>query len=222
PAPATEPVTETTVDGFDVSVEGDLTAGEASQLTMTVTRDGEPVTELEPYLGAFGHLVALRDGDLSYLHVHPHGDEPQAGETSGPEIVLEATAPTESRYLLYLDFQVDGEVHTAPLVTDTTSTSGGNGTGGHSANESGQGPDSDSAEGHAAGAGHDRGEPQHGHRRYRTADRWHDLRLLREPDREEAQQARRRHRERQLRDREGQRHRPRRPGRAGPDRGGRE
>src|SRR5699024_11235811 len=60
-------------------VEGDLTAGEASQLTMTVTRDGEPVTELEPYLGAFGHLVALRDGDLAYLHVHPHEDE-QVGQ----------------------------------------------------------------------------------------------------------------------------------------------
>ena len=155
PAPATEPVTTTTVDGFDVSVEGDLTAGEASQLTMTVTRGGEPVTELEPYLGAFGHLVALRDGDLAYLHVHPHGDEPQAGETSGPEIVFEATAPTEGRYLLYLDFQVDGEVHTAPLVIDTTSTSGGNGTGGHSANESGHGPDSDTGEGHEEGEGHD-------------------------------------------------------------------
>ena len=89
---------------------------------MTVTRDGEPVTALEPYLGAFGHLVALRDGDLAYLHVHPHGDAPEAGETSGPEIVFEATAPTEGRYLLFLDFQVDGQVHTAPLVIDTTGT----------------------------------------------------------------------------------------------------
>ena len=33
--------------------------------------DGEPVTDLEPYLGALGHLVAIRDGDLAYLHVHP-------------------------------------------------------------------------------------------------------------------------------------------------------
>ena len=129
----TQPATTTTVDGFDVTVEGDLLAGEASQLTMTITRAGEPVTELEPYLGAFGHLVALRDADLAYLHVHPHGDEPQAGETSGPEIVFEATAPTEGRYLLYLDFQVDGEVHTAPLVIDTTTgTDAGHGDGEHS------------------------------------------------------------------------------------------
>lgn len=121
---AAEPVTETTVDGYDVAVEGDLVAGEASELTMTVSRDGQPVTELEPYLGAFGHLVALRDGDLAYLHVHPHGDAPEAGETSGPEIVFEATAPTEGRYLLFLDFQTGGQVHTAPLVLDTTGDGG--------------------------------------------------------------------------------------------------
>lgn len=126
-----EPVAETTVDGYDIAVEGNLAAESASELTMTVTRDGQPVTALEPYLGAFGHLVALRDGDLAYLHVHPHGDAPEAGETSGPEIVFEATAPTEGRYLLFLDFQVDGQVHTAPLVIDTTTGDGGTAEGTH-------------------------------------------------------------------------------------------
>nr|WP_131106418.1 MULTISPECIES: heavy-metal-associated domain-containing protein [unclassified Ornithinimicrobium] len=125
PEPATELVTRTTVDGFDVSVEGGLSAGESSELTITITRDGQPVTELQPYLGAFGHLVALRDGDLAYLHVHPHGHEPQTGETSGPEIVFEATAPTPGRYLLYLDFQVDGQVHTAPLVLEASAAGSG-------------------------------------------------------------------------------------------------
>ena len=136
PAPADGPVTETTVDGYTVAVSGDLVAGSGSELTMTITQDGEPVTALEPYLGAFGHLVALRDGDLAYLHVHPHGDAPEAGETSGPEIVFEANAPTPGRYLLFLDFQIDGQVHTAPLVVDTTgeaSPDGGSheGAGGH-------------------------------------------------------------------------------------------
>ena len=62
--------------------------------------------------------MALRDGDLAYLHVHPHGEEPQAGQTSGPKIRFEATAPTTGRYLLFLDFKVDGQVRTAPLVID--------------------------------------------------------------------------------------------------------
>ena len=121
---AAEPTAQTSVDGFDVAVTGDLVAGESSSLTMTITRDGEPVTVLEPYLGAFGHLVALRDGDLAYLHVHPHGEAPRAGQASGPEIVFEATAPTAGRYLLFLDFQVDGQVRTAPLVIDTTGDGG--------------------------------------------------------------------------------------------------
>ncbi len=64
-APVTAEVQRTDeVDGFTVSLDGDLTAGASSDLTISVERDGEPVTTLEPYLGAFGHLVALRDGDL--------------------------------------------------------------------------------------------------------------------------------------------------------------
>lgn len=118
---ATEPAAPSltdTVDGFDVALEGELHAGESSPLTLTVSRDGEPVTSLEPYLGAWGHLVALREGDLAYLHVHPEGAEPEAGETSGPTIEFATTAPTPGRYLLYLDFQVDNRVHTAQFTVE--------------------------------------------------------------------------------------------------------
>lgn len=119
-APVVATPTDTAeVDGFAVALTGELEVGESSQLTLTVTQDGEPVTTLEPYLGAFGHLVALREGDLAFLHVHPEGDEPAAGETSGPEISFMAQAPTPGRYLLYLDFQIDGQVHSAPFVVDT-------------------------------------------------------------------------------------------------------
>ena len=113
-----EPTRVANVDGFTVSLDGDLQAGTVSDLVLNVTRDGQPVTTLEPYLGAFGHLVALRDGDLAYLHVHAEGEEPGAGETSGPEIAFAAEAPTPGRYLLYLDFQVDGQVHTAEFVLE--------------------------------------------------------------------------------------------------------
>lgn len=106
------------VDGYTVTLDGDLTAGTTSDLTVTVERDGQPVTKLEPYLGAFGHLVALREGDLAYLHVHPAGDEPQAGDVGGPDVGFAAEVPTAGRYLLYLDFQVDGEVRTAEFVVE--------------------------------------------------------------------------------------------------------
>ncbi|WP_460795908.1 heavy-metal-associated domain-containing protein [Microbacterium sp. GXF0217] len=122
PQPATEVVRAASVDGFDVAITGELVAGSDSDLTVEVTRDGAPVTTLEPYLGAFGHLVALRDGDLAYLHVHAHGDEPETGDTAGPTVAFTADVPSAGRYLLYLDFQVDGQVHTAPFVLDAAAS----------------------------------------------------------------------------------------------------
>ena len=62
PVPVPAPSRTAEVDGYTVTLDGDLTPGEDSDLTLTVARDGRPVTDLEPYLGAFGHLVALRDG----------------------------------------------------------------------------------------------------------------------------------------------------------------
>ncbi len=125
-APTTpEATTTATVDGYTVDLTGEVTAGSSSELSFAVSKDGEPVTTLEPYLGAFGHLVALRDGDLAFLHVHPEGDEPTAGETAGPDVGFVAELPTPGRYLLYLDFQIDGKVHSAPFVVDTTGTATG-------------------------------------------------------------------------------------------------
>ncbi|WP_043807235.1 hypothetical protein [Paenarthrobacter aurescens] len=107
------------VAGFQVSLNGGLTAGSSSALTVSVKRGGQPVTTLEPYLGAYGHLVALRAGDLAYLHTHPEGAEPVPGEVSGPAVDFATTAPTPGRYYLYFDFQVNGKVHTARFALDS-------------------------------------------------------------------------------------------------------
>lgn len=122
-----EPVRVDEVDGFTVTLAGDLTAGASSPVSVSVEHDGRPVTALEPYLGAFGHLVALREGDLAYLHVHADGAEPAAGDTAGPEVAFVAEVPTSGRYLLYFDFQVDGRVHTAAFVVDAASAEAGGG-----------------------------------------------------------------------------------------------
>jgi hypothetical protein len=141
---ASAPSATASVDGFDVTLHGELRAGAATELTAEITRDGEPVTTLEPYLGAFGHLVALREGDLAYLHVHPEGAEPRGDERSGPEVTFVTEAPTEGRYLLYLDFQVDGQVRTAAFAVDTTGTADAPGT-------AGERTDDETAVGHDGG-----------------------------------------------------------------------
>ncbi|GAA2863662.1 hypothetical protein Acy02nite_72560 [Actinoplanes cyaneus] len=107
---------ETTVDGYTVTLTGDLTPGGSSKLTLAVSKDGTPVTDLQPYLGAYGHLVALREGDLAYLHVHPDG-EPGDGRTqAGPDVVFHAEVPSAGNYRLYLDFRHAGTVRTAEFT----------------------------------------------------------------------------------------------------------
>ena len=99
------------VDGYTVTLDGDLVPGTASPLRLSVRRGGRPVTDLQPYLGAYGHLVALRSGDLAYLHVHPEGGPP-AGP-GGPDVRFDADVPSAGDYRLFLDFRHDGVVRTA-------------------------------------------------------------------------------------------------------------
>uniref|UniRef100_UPI000DE24623 hypothetical protein n=1 Tax=Nonomuraea lactucae TaxID=2249762 RepID=UPI000DE24623 len=114
---ALPPVSRTaTVDGYTVALAGELLPGRSSTLTLTVAKDGEPVTDLQPYLGAYGHLVALRGGDLAYLHVHPAGRPGDGRTPSGPEIVFSAEVPSAGDYRLFLDFKHGGEVRTAAFT----------------------------------------------------------------------------------------------------------
>ena len=85
-----------------------------SQLTLTVTKDGAPVTDLQPYLGAYGHLVALRDRRPRLPARAPRrrpGRRRHARRAR--RIAFAAEAPTAGRYRLFLDFQHDGVVRTA-------------------------------------------------------------------------------------------------------------
>lgn len=97
--------------GYQVRLDGELAPGATAPLTLTVTRDGRPVTDLQPHLGAAGHLVVLRGGDLGYLHVHPE-DAPG----TGPEITFHAEVPSAGTYRLFLDFRHDDAVHTAEFT----------------------------------------------------------------------------------------------------------
>jgi Domain of unknown function (DUF4396) len=92
PAPAAD-----AGDGYRV----ELREPEPGTLDFAVLRDGRPVS-VEPYLGAGGHLVALREGDLAYLHVHPV-----------EHLTFEAEFPSAGRYSLYLQFKHEGKVRTA-------------------------------------------------------------------------------------------------------------
>jgi len=95
-------------DGYTVHVEGEPVVGIESELEFEIRLDGEVITDVPEYLGARGHLVALRDGDLAYLHVH--ADEER--------LEFEADFPTAGAYRLFLQFKHDGEVRTAAFTVD--------------------------------------------------------------------------------------------------------
>jgi hypothetical protein len=99
PLPAPRP-TAVSDGGYDVRLDDD-----GDDLRFAITRDGQPV-KTEPYLGAGGHLVALREGDMAFLHVHPTGD--------GPSFAAEF--PTPGRYRLFLQFKHDGRVQTVAFT----------------------------------------------------------------------------------------------------------
>ena len=102
------PAGAVTVDGLRVRLAGGAArAGAKTELRFSVTRAGRPVA-VERYLGARGHLVALRAGDLAFLHVHP----------DARRLRFMATLPTAGSYRLFLQFKTEGRVHTAAFTRE--------------------------------------------------------------------------------------------------------
>jgi hypothetical protein len=115
PLPPPE-ATGTTTDGYEVRLAGGAArAGRETDLRFTVLRNGSRV-EVEPYLGAGGHLVALRSGDLAYLHVHPL----EGGHAGAEQVAFETEFPTAGRYRLFLQFKHAGRVHTAAFTQEVS------------------------------------------------------------------------------------------------------
>ena len=76
------------------------------QVIAVTGADGKAAT-LEPYLGAFGHLVVMRQGDLAYVHVHPET------QLADGKVKFWLSVPSGGSYRMFFDYQVAGRVHTA-------------------------------------------------------------------------------------------------------------
>ena len=108
-APRPDSSRRATAGDYEVELLADgVTAGDDVTLPFEVRRAGTPVSNLDPYLDALGHLVALREGDLAYLHVHPEETNPEDGR-----VAFGARFPTRGRYRLFLQVKPEGELITA-------------------------------------------------------------------------------------------------------------
>ncbi len=114
PAALPHPDDTASTNGYEVSLSSEATEGRArSTLAFTVSKHGREVTDIEPYLGARGHLVALREGDLAFLHVHPEDDA-----TEGAGINFRAEYPSRGAYRLFLQFKHDGAVRAVAFTEE--------------------------------------------------------------------------------------------------------
>jgi hypothetical protein len=105
-------------NGYEVALRSDIDRpGPGLQmLTIAISKDGRPVTDLEDYLGALGHAVILHEGDLRYTHVHPMPLPPGRPQTG--EVMFHVSFPEPGLYRGFFQFQHHGIVNTAAFVFD--------------------------------------------------------------------------------------------------------
>lgn len=126
PAPV-EKVTnrKTTVAGYTFELkfeEEPPAAGHPHKAWLTVTGpDGKPVTQLEPVMGAFAHLVGFSEDRTEIAHIHPVGQEPgTAAERGGPTLEFQTDFATSGYQKLFAQVQIDGRPLFAPFGIDVT------------------------------------------------------------------------------------------------------
>ncbi len=113
---------------INYSLPNRVTSQSEVTYTLTINKDGQPVTNLEQYLGALGHSVIIKEGTLDFIHTHA-GDAADAGGsmghgsmgtqpgTSGPDINFTTTYPEAGVYKMFSQFQHEGKVITTDFVT---------------------------------------------------------------------------------------------------------
>ena len=84
-------------------------------LTLTISENGVPVTDLQPFLGAGGHCVILREDGANYLHSHP-AERP--ADRFGPALTFHTVFPRPGRYKIWGQFLRRGQPLTADFVVD--------------------------------------------------------------------------------------------------------
>jgi uncharacterized membrane protein len=99
-----------------------LTAGTHSMLLFRLCDHGQPVIDLQPYMGAMGHCAIVSEDTESFLHCHPEQVYPtQANSRGGPDIAFHTAFPHPGKYKLWAQFKRNGQVVIADFVVDVKS-----------------------------------------------------------------------------------------------------
>lgn len=102
-----------------------LVAGrdEAFGFYLTDSETGEPVTDIEPYLAAWGHSLLISEDTLAVVHAHPVEFVPENDPAArgGPVLTFKALFPKAGNYRLWTQIQRKGEIVTAMFTLKVAS-----------------------------------------------------------------------------------------------------
>lgn len=96
---------------------------------LTDTATGRPVTDLQTYLGAFGHTLIMSEDMLDYVHAHPLDILSSADDDSvpqfvippgadleklrgGPQVIFDGLMPKPGRYRAWTQFRRNNKLYT--------------------------------------------------------------------------------------------------------------
>lgn len=112
---------DTTIKNFGtyqvtLGTHGELKTNQESMLMFKVTEQGKPITDLEEYLGARGHVVILREGTLDFIHAHPV----EATDSQNGGVDFMVSFPQVGKYKVFAQFQKGGKVFTTNFVVNVS------------------------------------------------------------------------------------------------------
>lgn len=94
------------VDGYQVFL-----AKEPTGFIFTL-RHPKGIPTLQPYLGADGHAIAVREGSLDLVHAHP------TGKAEAGQLTFQAAFPGAGLYKIWGEFMPDGQFIRVPFVVE--------------------------------------------------------------------------------------------------------
>jgi Cu+-exporting ATPase len=120
--------------GIRVDLHGDAVLTDQSDLHFEFAdaATGDPVRDLQPYLGAAGHVAVIAADGSSFAHRHAETLDDKGrpvlavpGTRFGPDLGLHVRFDQPGAYRLFAQFRLaDGRVITAPFVVHASATGG--------------------------------------------------------------------------------------------------
>ncbi len=114
-------MTTATVAGyrFTLTFDTPLQVGAETMATLHVEEKGQPLTTLEPVMGAFAHLVGFSEDYHSILHTHPMGEEPTRMDArGGPDLMFHIEPAVPGFVKLFAQLRIAGRDFYVPFSVE--------------------------------------------------------------------------------------------------------